>query len=379
MQRGQIYKSHGSWFLRYRETHLQDGRPVSKRMCARLAPVSEDYPSKRSVLLLAEKILAPINAGTMQPASTQRLVDFIEHNYFKHAKTNLRPSTVKGYKDIFSDHVQSRLGDIQLRNFRTVTGQHLLAQIFAEDKIGHTSMSRVKSFLSGVFTFALREGVLDGVNPIRAVQILGRPVRTKQRVYGLGEIDIMLRSLPEPDRTVIAVCAFTGLRISEVRGLQWGDYNGASLEIRRSVWRTHVGATKTVESEASVPVLPFLQKVLEAHRGRSKRTQPLDYIFAGERRGQPLNMANLARRSILPAIASVTLDDGSHLEWKGFHALRRGLASNLFAAGVSGKVIQSLLRHSNLSTTMQIYVQTDEAASRSAMQKIEDVLFPFGQ
>jgi integrase len=193
----------------------------------------------------------------------------------------------------------------------------------------------------------------------------------------LGEVDTFLRCLSEPARTVIAVCAFTGLRISEVRGLQWQDYDGQAIQVRRSVWQTHVGPTKTVESEASVPVLPFLRKVLDAHRAWSTRTQPLDYIFSGKRRGTPLNMANLARRVILPAIAEVMLDNGP-LQWKGWHAFRRGLASNLFGLGISGKVIQGILRHSDINTTMQIYVQTDQTAAREAMQKLEEDMSPLG-
>jgi hypothetical protein len=117
-----------------------------------------------------------------------------------------------------------------------------------------------------------------------------------------------------------------------------------------------------------------------AHRARSKNTAPNAYIFAGERRGAPLNMANLARRVILPAItaAKVTFDDGSGLEWKGWHAIRRGLTSNLYELGISGKVILSILRHSSINTTMEIYVQTDQTASRDATQKLEAAIFPFG-
>jgi integrase len=376
MQRGQIYQSHGAWFLRYREVHLEDGKRVAKRMCARLAPISEDFPNKRSVLLLAEKVLAPINSRQLQPESTQRLVDFIEKHYLPHADAALRPSTCKGYRDIFKDHLKTRLGDIRLRDFRTVHGQRLLTEIYAKDGIGHTSMSRIKSLLSGVLTFALREGLLDGVNVMRAVQIPGRPARTKQPIYELGEIDAMLRALPEPARTIVTVAAFTGLRVSELRGLQWGDYDGESIHVRRSVWRTKVGATKTRESEAAVPVLPFLRKVLDTHRTRSSNTAPNAYIFAGTKRGAPLNMANLARRVILPAIVKVTFDDGSSLAWKGWHAIRRGLASNLYGLGVQPKVIQAILRHSSISTTMEIYVQTDQTASREAMQKLE-AMFSF--
>jgi len=44
--------------------------------------------------------------------------------------------------------------------------------------------------------------------------------------------------------------------------------------------------------------------------------------------------------------------------WHGWHALRRGLATNLGALGVEDKTIQAILRHSNIGLTMNIYVKS---------------------
>jgi site-specific recombinase XerD len=52
------------------------------------------------------------------------------------------------------------------------------------------------------------------------------------------------------------------------------------------------------------------------------------------------------------------------VKWEGWHAFRRGLATNLHALGVKPAVIQSLLRHSDINTTMNIYVQTVSHPSR---------------
>jgi integrase len=40
---------------------------------------------------------------------------------------------------------------------------------------------------------------------------------------------------------------------AEIRGLRWEDYDGKELSVRRSVWRRHVGETKTEGSAVSVP------------------------------------------------------------------------------------------------------------------------------
>jgi len=174
---------------------------------------------------------------------------------------------------------------------------------------------------------------------------------------------------------VIATAAVTGLRMSEIRGLRWSDFDGENLHVRRSVWRTHVGQTKTEDSERSVPVLPLLQKVLEKYRGDASSDA---YIFAGEKRGAPLNLPNLAARDIKPALKNAMQKDPElKLEWKGWHAFRRGLASNLYSLGIQPKVIQAILRHSDIGTTLSYYVQTPYEESRDALRVIESA-FPFG-
>jgi integrase len=135
-----------------------------------------------------------------------------------------------------------------------------------------------------------------------------------------------------------------------------------------------------------VPTLPILIRALEGHRARCKNPTADTYIFAGERLGAPLNLANLARRVIKPAIeqclkclksraAHYKADHPFELDptlvWKGWHALRRGLATNLYALGTPPKVIQSVLRHSSMKMTLDFYVMDDSVAARAAVTKLE--------
>ena len=401
MQRGTIIKHHGSWCLRYYETIVDGGSRVRRKSFRKLASVSDEFPTKRSVLLLAEKVLAPINIGSQTPESSIRVVDFIELVFLPHVLKELRPATYKNYKkDLYEKHLKTLLGDIRLRDFRTVQGQRILRSI-APPSVGtgsgRTTLLRAKAFLSSVFKHARREGVLDTANPMVDVSVPGRPTKFRGPVYSLEEINKITEAVEKkPDKTalnVILVAAFTGLRMSELRGLRWNDFDGTSLKVVRSVWRTHIGPPKTDDSEGAVPVLPLLRKLLEEYRAKSKG-EPDDYIFAGERRGAPLNLANLANRVIKPALKEqeksriAFLDEALKgqpadsrkaveeqnpvVKWKGWHSFRRGLASNLYSLGVQPKVIQAILRHSDIGTTLSYYVQTPDDESRSALQKLED-------
>src|SRR5580698_7433574 len=173
--------------------------------------------------------------------------------------------------------------------------------------------------------------VVDRDGPLRDTAAPGKPQKFKGEVYTLPEIMRIGEAIGNVDMkafAIICVAAFAGLRLAELRGLRWGDYDGESLTIRRAVWRTHVGDTKNTASAASVPVLPVLKKVLDEYQSRvnasGKFCSADDYIFAGERRGAPLNLANLARRVIVPNLIDTAADnEGPAVNWKGWHAFRR--------------------------------------------------------
>jgi integrase len=64
------------------------------------------------------------------------------------------------------------------------------------------------------------------------------------------------------------------------------------------------------------------------------------------------------------------------LAWKGRHAYRRGLATNLHALGVDDKTIQAILRHEDVSTTQRSYIKTPPQIVTNAMAKLEAQIDP---
>jgi integrase len=91
----------------------------------------------------------------------------------------------------------------------------------------------------------------------------------------------------------------------------------------------------------------MLQKLLESHRSGF----PQDgFIFAGEKKKQPLNLSNLARRLIAPLLD----EEGNGVQWHGWHAFRRGLATNLYAIQTPENVIRDIMRHADVKITRNI-------------------------
>jgi integrase len=61
-------------------------------------------------------------------------------------------------------------------------------------------------------------------------------------------------------------------------------------------------------------------------------------------------------------------------EWHGWHAFRRGLATTLNALGVDDKATQTILRHSDIKLTQNIYMKPQAEVKRGAMEVLETKL-----
>ncbi len=190
----------------------------------------------------------------------------------------------------------------------------------------------------------------------------GKPAG-ETHAYSLEEIVQMLKVLPQPASTIVAVAAFTGVRKGELRGLLWENYDGEQVLISQSFWRGHALEPKTQQSKAPVPVIAQLARLLDSHRCLSGN--PANGLMFVSPVGKPVNLDALAADFIVPLVTK------AGVRWRGWHAFRRGLATNLHQLGVSDKTIQRILRHSNVAVTQNCYIKTAGSEVAAAMQQFE--------
>ena len=383
-QRGNIFRRYNSWFLRYCDNVMQrDGTVVRKLVCRKLpVPYCDQFRTKASVKPFAQELLRPINAGLLNPQSTMLVKDFVEKVYITACvDTQLRPSTRNAYRHLWKKYLLGRMGKMTLRGFRTVHGEQMLAEIAKQRKLSRNTLKHIKSLLSGMFKQAKRLGILDGVNPMQDVSIPHAQEPTETHAYSVAEVKRILAVLDEPASTVVLTAALTGLRKGEIRGLRWEDFTGKELSVKQSLWNSEVTEPKTARSRAAIPMVKQLVEALESHKERVGKLAVGPIFQAGN--GKPLNLDNLVRRVIVPALEKCTVcqeleeehkTDGHEFQrdkplpkWHGWHAFRRGLATNLHQLGVADKDIQAILRHSNIGITMNIYVKSVAESQVDAM------------
>jgi integrase len=116
-----------------------------------------------------------------------------------------------------------------------------------------------------------------------------------------------------------------------------------------------------------VPVIPNLATRLTAYR-ELLGNPASGFMFPSAKAGKPVSMNNLLRREILPALKK------AKLQWCGWHAFRRGLATVLYDQAVSDLTIQAILRHSNVTVTRNCYIKRLPRQSEAAMRTLESQL-----
>ena len=121
------------------------------------------------------------------------------------------------------------------------------------------------------------------------------------------------------------------------------------MKVRRAVVDGTVGPPKSKHSRRDVPLSPDLVRELRELRMATPSSAENDLVFQ-TRDGRPLNVRNLRRRHLAPAMKA------AGAPWAGFHSLRHTCASMLFERGANVRQVASWLGHSDPSFTLRVYV-----------------------
>jgi integrase len=168
--------------------------------------------------------------------------------------------------------------------------------------------------------------------------------------------------------------------VSELLGLKWRCIHLDSITVEERYCRGDWAAPKTEASAAPIAVEPHVLarihrlKLLsvDVRAGRATRhfkvvkaDGPDDLVFQSVKDGKPMRDGNILKRFIKPAAKKL----GLHVNWR---CLRTSHATWLVQAGADPKSVQGQMRHTRISTTMDIYAQIVPQAQRRALEKLTE-------
>ena len=231
---------------------------------------------------------------------------------------------------------------------------------------------------------AVEYGLIDR-NPVENVRIpRAKTGKKKNKPHVTPEqFAQIINGIQEPYATMVYVSVWTGLRVSELAALRWEDVHEDALTIDERYCRGDWGAPKSEASNATIGA--DLEVIKRIHRlkeltvtvraGRAKRkyrvvkfSEPDDLVFQSVKKGAPMRDSNILSRHIKPAARAVKL---GFVNWR---CLRTSRATWMVEAGANPKDVQGQMRHSRISTTMDIYAQFVPESARRAMDKTREMV-----
>jgi len=177
---------------------------------------------------------------------------------------------------------------------------------------------------------------------------------------------------------LVLVALFTGMRIGELCSLKWEnvDFENMTIKVSATIQRIRVNDQQqktrviidTPKSRNSFRMLPLSQFVSEllAELYANKNTVGSEFVFC-KRNGQCYDI-----RGIQKYYAKMT--KSLMIKKPSFHCLRHTYATMAIEAGIDAKTLSILLGHSNVMTTLNLYVHPDEEYIRERVEIITNYM-----
>jgi integrase len=359
------------WVYRWREGNPQGKRRLRKQILGTVRELRTRTDAQHA----AETFRLSINRHMIEqsgpPLTVRKLV---EHYRLKELPMDTHEGKTKKTKLVYDNNLRNHIlphwGDYPLRRVNSIDVEEWLKTL----KMAPATRTKIRNIMSTVFRHAIRWGWLgQHENPIALVRSGSKRKRIPVTLTA-REFRTLFDALPERERAIGVICATTGLRISEVLGLKWEDirFEAGVANVLRSVVDGSVGPCKTEISQQPVPLDSLTLGELQSWRVVCLYPLDSDWVFASRLLfGRMPVWSNASRQKVLQPAAC----EAGITKPIGWHTFRHTYSSLLSETGNDVRVVQELMRHAKLSTTMEIYTHARMETKRVAQSKVVDILF----
>ena len=380
-QRGslkQVERKDGlTWILRYRINRPDGSRAENTETVGLVKNFPKESSARREVdrLGILVKINADVQAGRIKfhaLAEHYLSVEFSE-NAIRPKSVNTKP-IVEHY---VRDYLVPNWGETIAEDIRPLDIQSWLQALHTGKGLAWPTVAKIRGIMSRIFKIGVLHELVSR-NPVEGVETRTKSAYVAVVISPQQTLSILdsLQSLLH--RTLVLTCAATGLRASEILALRWQDIEWKDSRIRVSKrWaKGEDGETKTKASDGYVPMHKLLAQCLGDWRCETPYAKDSDFVFPSFRSNgaKPICASVFVADYLRPAAikAGVAIVEGQRF---GLHNLRHSLSNWLVNKGkVSPKTVQSILRHSKIQTTLDLYTQGDHDETLQAQGKFLEAL-----
>lgn len=309
--------------------------------------------------------------------------------------TGLAPNTVRNYRERYERNAKAILGKLLLAEVKPMHCKAVfngMTETYAGSTIRQAYIALGAMFKAAKENGLIEKHPMDGVrfdSPVKAVDEIHFLTVSEQKAF-------LEAAKHSHNYNQYALILETGLRTGEVIGLTWDaiDWDKRTLTVNKTMefrhkqheWRA--GPPKTKTSYRTIPLTDTAYQILgNLYLGREYRKESpeldkvLTYIDRRTAKQATLYMRDLVfinYRTGMPAKNSsydthlYKLCDKAGIEHFCMHALRHTYATRAIESGMQPKVLQKLLGHASIKTTMDRYVHVTDDTLFQAMHQFQN-------
>jgi integrase len=279
----------------------------------------------------------------------------------------LERSTLLQYGNHVKLHINPLIGGVKLAGLSAPRIEAFRDELLKNRS--RTMARKVLASLKSILGEAQRRGLVaqNAAQPVK-VEVrkrdqgklaVGRDIPSKE------EVQTMLARADGRWRPLLVTAIFTGMRSSELRGLSWidVDFEQKLIHVRQRAdhWG-EMGAPKSAAGDRKIPMSPMVANALKEWRLACPRAGAREgglegrlWLVFPNGNGNVENHANIANRGFYALQITAGIVDGAGKAKYGMHALRHFFASWAIERGFSPKRVQTLLGHSSIQMTFDVY------------------------
>lgn len=342
----------------------------------------KQFQAKREAVAWLDAAKAEIRAGTHVADSASITVKEASDLWIAAGQTDgLERTTVRQREQHARLHIVPFIGALKLTQLTAPRIESFKDELL--DSRSRAMARAVLTSLKGILALARRRGLI-GHNPAEPVTIGKRrheddgevvipskdvirdmvlgsterfPLSRKVSVRWVAGKGRQQRTVAVPWRPLLITAIFTGMRASELRGLRWPnvDLKAGLIRVRERADRyQRLGPPKSAAGRREIPLAPIVVNTLREWLLVCPKAE-LELVFPSES-GAVIDHTNLLRQGFYPLLRAcgVMTTDAAEAPFP-FHALRHAAASLFIEQGWSPKKVQTVMGHSSITVTYDIY------------------------
>lgn len=373
--------AHGAGSLRQRKDNSWEGRFTYTDPLGRTQRGSVYAPTQAACRKkLAAAIREVDQTGTFIKRQRYTL-DQWSREWLETYCVDLKPRSRDDYERRMNQYIRPALGTVQLSALNNIMIQRFLNGLRGQH--GQALSPKTTKNTHSVLHSCLRQAVLAGVIPSNPADNIRLPSVTKADLRPLMDEDLtkfMKACQTHPLGNLFIVDLFTGLRQSELLGLQWRDidFDSGTIHVSRQLQRDRntnefIFLTTKNGKDRYVPFSSSIGTILKEIR----RNQSVNQLAAGElwqnrdglvftnQMGGHLTHSHV-QNSFRKLVRSLGLD-GTR-----FHDLRHSAATLALQSGCSIKSVQDMLGHYSAAFTLDVYSDVSRKMQIDTQNRLEE-------